>query len=136
MYVFFTGRIGKDAEIVTGSFGTFMSMDLAVEEFEKGETVTSWVRVRSQMQQHITLSKYLKKGKMIVVEGILKKPYKWTDKEGNLHIQQNVTANSIQFLSVGRKKEASKQETAPEPVNTDAKNNPNVAPPEVEDLPF
>ena len=39
------GRVGKDAEVRKGKKGDFMSMDIAVENFVKGEQATTWVRV-------------------------------------------------------------------------------------------
>ena len=39
------GRVGKDAEVKNGKKGDFMSMDIAVDNFVKGEQATTWVRV-------------------------------------------------------------------------------------------
>ena len=68
------GRVGKDAEVRKGKKGDFMSMDIAVDNFVKGEQATTWVRVRSNRANHINLAQYLKKGKLLLVEGVLGGP--------------------------------------------------------------
>ena len=45
------GRVGKDAEVKNGKKGDFMSMDIAVDNFVKGEQATTWVRVGSEKQE-------------------------------------------------------------------------------------
>ena len=123
------GRVGKDAEVRKGKKGDFMSMDIAVDNFVKGEQTTTWVRVRSNRANHINLAQYLKKGKLLLVEGVLGEPEIWEDKQHVQHVQLSIVADSITFISTGKKKEEVKSEDTSTP--------PADAPaPSDEDLPF
>ena len=123
------GRVGKDAEVRKGKKGDFMSMDIAVDNFVKGEQATTWVRVRSNRANHINLAQYLKKGKLLLVEGVLDEPEIWEDKQHVQHVQLSIVADSITFISTGKKKEEVKSEDTSTP--------PTDAPaPSDEDLPF
>ena len=123
------GRVGKDAEVRKGKKGDFMSMDIAVDNFVKGEQATTWVRVRSNSANHINLAQYLKKGKLLLVEGVLGEPEIWEDKQHVQHVQLSIVADSITFISTGKKKEEVKSEDTSTP--------PADAPaPSDEDLPF
>lgn len=104
VHTYFIGRIGQDAKVITGERGMFVSMDIAVENFVKGERTTTWVRVRSKKQNHINLSKYLTKGKLLCCQGSLNEPTIWTDKDGVQHVQLSISADTIDFVSTGKKK--------------------------------
>ena len=67
----------------------------------KGEQATTWVRVRSNSANHINLAQYLKKGKLLLVEGMLGEPEIWEDKQHVQHVQQSIVADSITFISTG-----------------------------------
>lgn len=119
------GRIGKDAEVKNGKNGDFMSMDIAVDNFVKGEQTTTWIRVRSNRSNHINLAQYLKKGKLLLVQGVLGEPEIWTDKKSVQHVQLSIIADSITFVSTGKKKEEVNSEDtstppADAPSSTDA----------------
>ena len=43
IYSNFTGRIAKKAKLIDGVNGQFLSMDLAVNDYSKGEETTQWV---------------------------------------------------------------------------------------------
>ncbi|MDD5861157.1 MAG: single-stranded DNA-binding protein [Prevotella sp.] len=103
LYTHFIARIGKDAQVVNGSKGDFLSMDVAVSDYFKGQETTTWVRVRSN--RHLKLQQWLTKGRLVLIEGSLSKPSIWTDKKGEEHVQISVTADNIQFVSTGKKKE-------------------------------
>ena len=47
LYTHTIGRIGKDCQVITGTHGTFMAVDIAVDDYSKGQNITTWVRVRS-----------------------------------------------------------------------------------------
>ena len=68
LYTHTIGRIGKDCKVITGVHGTFMAVDIAVDDYSKGQNVTTWVRVRSSRENHIRLADYLTKGRLILVE--------------------------------------------------------------------
>ena len=122
------GRVGKDAEVRKGKKGDFMSMDIAVDNFVKGEQATTWVRVRSNRANHINLAQYLKKGKLLLVEGVLGEPEIWEDKQHVQHVQLSIVADSITFISTGKKKEEVKSDTSTPPTDAPA--------PSDKDLPF
>ena len=69
IYTHTIGRIGKDCQTITGTHGTFMAVDIAVDDYSKGQNITTWVRVRSSRENHIRLAEYLTKGRLILVEG-------------------------------------------------------------------
>ena len=45
LYTHTIGRIGKDCKVITGVHGTFMAVDVAVDDYSKGQNITTWVRV-------------------------------------------------------------------------------------------
>lgn len=114
IYAHFIGRIGKDAQIIHGKKGDFMSMDVATTIFSKGEEKTEWVRVRTNGEKYVKkMYQYYKKGKLLLFEGKLAEATTWTDKNGNIHTQQNLMADLIEFLPYGNKK----REEGAEPIN-------------------
>lgn len=116
MYIHTIGRIGKDAQVIEGKNGKFLSMDVAVDDFNKGENITTWVRIRSSKNNHIKLAKYLTKGRIILVEGTLAQPQIWIDKNNVQRVQLSITADSVQFVNTGKKRdgETVKAESMPE----------------------
>ena len=67
LYIHTIGRIGKDCQVIEGTHGSFIAFDMAVDDFSHGNAVTTWVRVRSNKENHIRLSEYLTKGRMVLV---------------------------------------------------------------------
>ena len=64
IYTHTIGRIGaKDCRVITGTHGTFMAVDIAVDDYSKGKQITTWVRVKSSKENHIRLAEYLTKGR-------------------------------------------------------------------------
>ena len=61
IYTHTIGRIGKDCKTITGAHGTFIAVDMAVDDYSKGQNITTWVRVRSSRENHIRLAEYLTK---------------------------------------------------------------------------
>ena len=59
---------------------SFMAMDIAVDDYSRGQNTTTWIRVRSNKDNHIHLSEYLTKGRLILVDGTLSSSL-WKDKE-------------------------------------------------------
>ena len=56
LYIHTIGRIGKDCQVIEGTHGSFIAFDMAVDDFSHGNTVTTWVRVRSIKENHIRLA--------------------------------------------------------------------------------
>ena len=106
MYAHFIGRIGRDgAKVINGNNGQFLSMDVATDIYARGENKTLWVRVRSNKPNHVKLAEYLTRGRMILVEGALQEPTLWKDKHDETHAQLSLTADSINFVNSGKKKD-------------------------------
>ena len=91
LYVHTIGRIGKDCQVITGVHGSFIAFDIAVEDYSHGNSVTTWVRVRSKRENHIRLSEYLTKGRLLLIEGTLSASL-WKDKDENHQIQLSKAA--------------------------------------------
>ena len=85
IYTHTIGRIGKDCKTITGAHGTFIAVDMAVDDYSKGQNITTWVRVRSSRENHIRLAEYLTKGRLILVEGTISTSL-WTDRQGESHV--------------------------------------------------
>ena len=97
LHVHTIGRIGKDCQVISGVHGSFMAMDIAVDDYSKWQNITTWIRVRSNKDNHIRLSEYLTKGRLILVDGTLSSSL-WKDKNGESQIQLSITAESIAFI--------------------------------------
>lgn len=79
----------------------FIAVNIAVDDYAKGENITTWVRVTSSKENHLRLAQYLTKGRMILVEGTLSSSI-WTDKDGESHVQLSIAADSIDFVIFGK----------------------------------
>lgn len=142
LYCNFVGRIGKDgAKIVEGKKGSFISMDVATDTYVKGENKPMWIRVRSSKPGHQKLAEFLTKGRLILVQGSQQEDNVWTGKDGNIHTQHVIIADSIDFIRSGRKKDGdTEQEAATEPVAIEKAQEPEAPFPapsdDPDDLPF
>ena len=103
LYTHTIGRIGKDCQVITGIHGTFMAVDIAVDDYSRGQNITTWVRVRSSRENHVRLAEYLTKGRLILVEGTISTS-QWKDRQGESHTQISINADSIAFVNAGRKR--------------------------------
>lgn len=147
IYTHFIGHVGREgAKVITGTHGQFMSFDMAVENFDKGEKTTTWIRVRSKLPNHINLAKWITSGKMMLVEGTLNVPSIYTTKKGENRVELSIKADNMSFVSIGRKNEdtntSQQEETGvpvpPEqPVVAETTEDPLGLPPDTtDDLPF
>ena len=104
LHVHTIGRIGKDCQVISGAHGSFMAMDIAVDDYSKGQNITTWIRVRSNKDNHIRLSEYLTKGRLILVDGT---PVSYTHLTlPTSQIQLSITAESLAFINTGRREGA------------------------------
>ena len=139
IYTHAIGRICKDCKTITPAHGTFIAVDMAVEDNSKGQNITTWVRVRSSRENHIRLAEYLTKGRLILVEGTISTSL-WTDRQGESHVQISINADSIAFVNAGKKDEQSADPKKAAKKGAKAKNTPQ--PPKdapeakADDLPF
>ena len=83
IYSNFTGRVAKKAKVIDGVNGQFISMDLAVNDYSKGEEVTQWVRVQSSDPAHLKLAEYFTKGRILTIQGNVKID-QWEGKDGTV----------------------------------------------------
>ena len=47
IYSNFTGRVAKQAKVIDGVNGQFLSRDMAVNDYSKGEETTQWYECRA-----------------------------------------------------------------------------------------
>ena len=87
IYSNFTGRVAKKAKLIDGVNGQFLSMDMAVNDYSKGEEVTQWVRVQSSDPAHLKLAEFFTKGRILTIQGISKID-QWEGKDGTPHAPQ------------------------------------------------
>ena len=102
LYIHTIGRIGKDCQVIEGTHGSFIAFDMAVDDFSHGNTVTTWVRVRSNRENHIRLSEYLTKGRMFLVGGTLSTS-RLKDKNSDSQIQLSITADDVVFINSSKR---------------------------------
>ena len=131
----FTARIGKDARVIESKNGQFMSMDVVVIDRINGGEKTTWVRVTSNKPNHVNLTQYLTKGKVIFITGNVSSR-SWNDKDGNAQSQLKVSASKIDFLNFGKRKVESQQPSGDVAVETTEKTPETPAQTNEEDLPF
>lgn len=97
VYVNIVGRLGRNAEIIDGQRGQFVSFSLATDDYRKGERTTTWLRVN---YNNVSLAKWLKKGCMVNVIGT-ETVRTYTDRDNNIQISRDVNASSVEFVYIG-----------------------------------
>ena len=91
------GRLGKDAEVISGQRGQFLSFSLATDEFKNGERGTAWLQVN---YNNIKMAEWLKKGKMVTVIGT-ETVRTYQDRNGQTQVGRDVNAVSVEFVNIG-----------------------------------
>lgn len=129
------GRIGKDIELrATGTGTPVASFSLAVDRIGK-DAGTDWLDIVAWKDTAEFCSRYLGKGRNIVVEGRLQ-TRDWTDKDGNKRKTTEVVADRVYFAD---SKETAAKPAAPQyDAQTDATTTPQyeVMTGDDETLPF
>ncbi len=126
--VFLIGNLTRDPELrytpggmAIASFGIAVNTPMGKDESGNLKTETLFIDVVAFGKQAETLAEYMKKGRLILVEGRLR--YRtWEDANGNKRSKHEVILSSFQFLSSKSKTEDAFDDTA--------------APAEDEDIPF
>ena len=141
------GRLGKDAEVISGQRGQFLSFSLATDEFKNGERGTAWLQVN---YNNIKMAEWLKKGKMVTVIGT-ETVRTYQDRNGQTQVGRDVNAVSVEFVNIGSGQTQSdsasatsaKETRASAPITTGTLTPPKTVPPVAEtpsvdddDLPF
>ena len=96
-----SGRLGKDAELRNTQGGSsILSLAVAVSDRKRNgqtgqwEDITHWIDVIVFGKRAEALSKILKKGSYVIVNGRLSQS-KWEDKQGNKRSKIEVIANDV-----------------------------------------
>ena len=112
----FLGRVGKDAELIHGVHGDFVSMDVAENYFYKKENKTRWLRVRCNTPRALKMYKYWTKGRLLDIAGELVDVSIYEDNQGRPSYQLILHAFSIEFGGSNKKKQentSSSEEPSP-----------------------
>lgn len=80
------GRVARDSKVGINEYGKFISFELTMFDYDKGQNYITWINVYSNKEKHISLVEQLTKGKLILVEGTL-----------NLSIHRFKNRNTIQI---------------------------------------
>jgi len=98
------GNLGNDPEMrYTPSGVPVTSFSLAVnrtwtnQEGQKQEK-TIWFKVTAWRKLAETVSQYATKGQQVLVVGELEEPRTFTDRDGNMRVSLDVTAQTVRFL--------------------------------------
>ncbi len=108
------GRLTRDPEIrhtqrETSVANFSLAVDRDMKNKQTGERETDFIDVVAWGNTADFVSKYLSKGRMVVVDGRLQMR-NWTDKEGNKRRSAEVVADNVYF---GDSKPADSSNTAP-----------------------
>lgn len=98
------GNLGSDPEMrYTPSGVAVTTFSLAVNKTwttqdGQRQDKTTWFRVTAWRSLAETCSKYLSKGRQVLVIGEVEEARPWTDKDGNTRASLEVTAQVVRFL--------------------------------------
>lgn len=130
------GRIVADAEKqVTSNGREYLTFRLANNEFadpkdSDGKQTPYWFRVTSWEAKHINLTKYLTKGKPVIVIGDYKDSIYESKNTGKWEISRDIIADSINFVEGSASNNGTQPTTAQKndaaPVNTTKTTIPQV----------
>lgn len=96
--VLIVGRVGQDPEMKYFESGKVKtSISLAVNRGSKNNEKTDWFRIELWDKQAELTGEYVKKGRLVAVEGRLEYN-EWTDKDGNKRENYFVRGSNIRFL--------------------------------------
>lgn len=110
--VILTGRLVKDVEIrYTGDQMAVASFTLAIDRQSK-EKKTDFPRVTVFGKQAENCEKFLKKGRLVAVEGRIQTG-SYEDKDGKKVYTTDVAANRVEFLEWGDKAETEEEVESP-----------------------
>lgn len=128
------GNLGTDPEMrYTPSGVAVTTFSLAINKTwttqdGQRQDKTTWFRVTAWRSLAETCSKYLSKGRQVLVIGEVEDARPWTDKDGNMRASLEVTAQVVRFL--GNRSDAV---GGPSPAMQDQNSNDVTA---EEDIPF
>lgn len=136
---FFTGNVGRDAELRYASNGDpVANFPLAVETGTRQTSKTMWIDCSVWGKRAEKLSPYLSKGKKVAVLGRVSQD-NYTKRDGTPGFRIEVSCNEVEFLSIHRQDLAQDQDDRPAAAPAAAKKpaKQQEIPPEFEDdIPF
>lgn len=110
------GRLGKDAEVKTTDYGTFLNFSVAHNEKRSDgskNTDTVWTIVRFKPRESSTIAQYLKKGVSVYLKG---RPGAYVGNDGEVVL--TLTAYQLELIGGTRNDNAQKPSgTAPCPAD-------------------
>jgi len=110
------GRVGGDAEMrYTPKGDAVTSFSVATDVGFGDNKKTVWFRVTTWQKLAEICNEYVKKGMMVLVEGVLAEPRVYEAKNGEHRASLDLTAREVKFLSSKEKSE----QTNPDVVGTD-----------------
>ncbi len=101
------GRLGRDPELRYTQSGTpVANLSLATDESytdKEGnrQSRTEWHKVVVWNRQAETVSNYLGKGRLVLIEGLLQ-TRKWQDQQGNNRYSTEIRAQRVVFMDSGQ----------------------------------
>lgn len=103
--VILVGRLGTEPEVRSTPSGQLVAtLSIATSESwmkeGKREEKTEWHRVILWSRQAELAQKYLKKGRMVYIEGKLQ-TRSWQDQQGQKRYTTEIVANNLQFIDSG-----------------------------------
>lgn len=109
----FVGRLGNDSEIRESNGKQFISMSVAVDDynFATRERKTQWISVTSHNQNVMNMQQYLKKGSNIMVLG-RSRIRTYVNKDQVVVPTMDVFADRIEFVGGGSKDESEQLKNA------------------------
>lgn len=118
------GRMARDPDLRSTQSGVSVaSFTLAVDrdfrDKQSGEKQTDWIDVVAWRGTAEFVSRYLEKGRMVVVEGRLQ-IRDWNDRDGNKRRSAEVVAENIYFGDSKRDRDASNDYHPATPTNVPA----------------
>lgn len=97
--VILIGRLGRDPELRYTQGGTAVcDFSLATDEVFKDERRTEWHRIVTWSRLAEISGEYLKKGKLVYIEGRLQ-TREWDDRDGNKRRTTEIVAREMKMLS-------------------------------------
>ena len=105
LHVHTIGRIGKDCQVISGAHGSFMAMDIAVDDYSKGQNNHHLDKGTQQQGQPYPLVRISDERETHTCwrHAVI---FLWKDKNGESQIQLSITAESIAFINTGRREGA------------------------------
>lgn len=99
------GRLGNKPEIrVTSKGNEFVTFNLAVDDYNKGEKETTWFTVVDFTPNAKRRAEHLNKGSLVYIQGT-ERVRQYEDKDNKSRIARDIQVSFLDFISTGTKQE-------------------------------